>query len=99
VIIVSHDNRIKEITDRVLWLDDRKFKNMVGTAIDPVCGMSLDKDNAPQQATISGRYYYFCANGCRDEFLAGTAQFMRKRMFLNLGNNLMRRRHLPLSLV
>lgn len=75
VIIVSHDDRIKEIADRVLWLEDGKFKNIVEMAIDPVCGMSLDKENAPTQATLDGRTFYFCANGCRKEFLSDPAQF------------------------
>lgn len=26
VVIVSHDARIKDIADRVLWLEDGKFK-------------------------------------------------------------------------
>ncbi len=75
VITLSHDDRIKEIADRVMWLEDGEFKNMVEMAIDPVCGMSIDKENAPAQATSNGRSYYFCANGCRDEFLADPAQF------------------------
>lgn len=75
VIIVSHDDRIREIADRVLWLEDGQFKNMVEMAIDPVCGMSIDKENAPAQASMNGRTFNFCANGCRDEFLADPAQF------------------------
>ncbi|MGB3713617.1 MAG: hypothetical protein WA996_04230 [Candidatus Promineifilaceae bacterium] len=75
VIIVSHNNRIKDIADRVMWLDDGKFKNLVEMAIDPVCGTSSDKENAPTQTTISGLPFYFWANGYRDEFLANLAQF------------------------
>lgn len=36
VIIVSHDQRIKDIADRVLWLEDGQFKNEVEMALDPV---------------------------------------------------------------
>jgi putative ABC transport system ATP-binding protein len=32
VIIVSHDQRIKDIADRVFWLEDGMFKNMVEMA-------------------------------------------------------------------
>lgn len=42
VIIVSHDERIKEIADRVLWLEDGEFKDVDKMAIDPVSGMSID---------------------------------------------------------
>jgi putative ABC transport system ATP-binding protein len=75
VIIVSHDDRIKEIADRVLWLEDGEFRSMVEMTIDPVCGMSLDQENAPVRATVNGRIFYFCANGCRNEFLANPTRF------------------------
>jgi len=76
VIIVSHDQRIKDIADRVLWLEDGEFKNIVEMALDPVCGMSIDIEHAPAQAQVDGDSYYFCANGCRDEFLANPARFL-----------------------
>ena len=76
VIIVSHDQRIRDIADRVLWLDDGEFKNMVEMALDPVCGMSVDRDSAPAQAQYGGNTFYFCANGCRDEFLANPRVFV-----------------------
>jgi putative ABC transport system ATP-binding protein len=76
VIIVSHDQRIKDIADRVLWLEDGEFKSAVEMALDPVCGMSVDKETAPAQAVWKGRTIYFCAKGCRDEFLASPDEFM-----------------------
>jgi putative ABC transport system ATP-binding protein len=76
VIIVSHDQRIKDIADRVLWLEDGTFKDVVEMAIDPVCGMSVDRDSAPAQAKWQGQTFYFCANGCRDEFLASPERFL-----------------------
>jgi putative ABC transport system ATP-binding protein len=36
VIIVSHDQRIKGIADRILWLEDGAFKDVVEMAVDPV---------------------------------------------------------------
>ena len=76
VIIVSHDDRIKEIADRVLWLEDGQFMDMVEMATDPVCGMSIDMLHAPAKAEIDGENYYFCANGCRNEFLANPSSFL-----------------------
>jgi len=76
VIIVSHDQRIKEIADRVLWLEDGRFKDMVEMTVDPVCGMSVDKEQAPVTAEYDGRLFYFCARGCRDEFLETPEQFL-----------------------
>jgi len=76
VIIVSHDERIKAIADRVLWLEDGEFKSMVEMVIDPVCGMALDKENAPAQTEVDGQVVYFCANGCRDEFLIEPTRYV-----------------------
>src|SRR3990172_5053588 len=46
VVVVSHDQRIREIADRVLWLEDGGFKTLAATASDPVCGMAIEKDRA-----------------------------------------------------
>jgi putative ABC transport system ATP-binding protein len=71
VVIVSHDARIKDIADRVLWLEDGQFKSVVEMATDPVCGMAVERDGAIA-GVRGGETYYFCAEGCRDEFLAGS---------------------------
>ena len=76
VVIVSHDQRIKDIADRVLWLEDGEFKDVVEMALDPVCGMSVDKESAPAQAVVDGRTFYFCARGCRVEFLSSPERFL-----------------------
>jgi putative ABC transport system ATP-binding protein len=77
VVIVSHDQRIKDIADRILWLEDGEFKEMVstlappasaGVATDPVCGMAVEQDKAISLA-LKGTTDYFCARGCRDEFM------------------------------
>jgi putative ABC transport system ATP-binding protein len=75
VVIVSHDQRIKDIADRVLWLEDGQFKEMVTMAVDPVCGMSVERENAIH-ASWNGGEYYFCAKGCRDEFLNEPEKYM-----------------------
>src|SRR5574338_1364770 len=46
VVIVSHDQRIKDIADRVLWLEDGEIKQAISMAVDPVCGMSVERENA-----------------------------------------------------
>ena len=69
VVIVSHDARIKDIADRVLWLEDGQFKDIVEMATDPVCGMAVERDGSVTGVRDGGTYY-FCAKGCRDEFLS-----------------------------
>jgi putative ABC transport system ATP-binding protein len=76
VIIVSHDQRIRDIADRILWLEDGQFKNMVEMALDPVCGMSVDRESAPAQTTYDGQLFFFCADGCRRDFLADPTRFI-----------------------
>jgi putative ABC transport system ATP-binding protein len=38
VVIVSHDQRIRDIADRVLWLEDGEFKDLVTITTDPSAG-------------------------------------------------------------
>jgi len=74
VVIVSHDQRIKDIADRVLWLEDGKFKELVTMATDPVCGMPVERENAIKWEWES-QIYFFCATGCRDDFASHPEQF------------------------
>ncbi len=84
IVIVSHDQRIKDIADRVLWLEDGEFKDTVitlasrasaGAAIDPVCGMSVEPEQAIQ-IEWKGQIYSFCAQGCRNEFIEDPQKFI-----------------------
>jgi putative ABC transport system ATP-binding protein len=76
VVIVSHDQRIKDIADRVLWLEDGQFKQMISMEADPVCGMAVEREQAVQ-IELDRQVYFFCARGCRDEFLADPDRFRR----------------------
>ena len=75
VVIVSHDQRIRDIADRVLWLEDGQFKEAVIMAVDPVCGMAVEGRKAVS-AEWDRVTFYFCSNGCRQEFLSSPAEFM-----------------------
>jgi putative ABC transport system ATP-binding protein len=68
VVIVSHDTRIKEHADRILWLEDGKFSEMSAMVTDPVCGMSIEKDKAAATLVDSGKTLYFCSKGCAKEY-------------------------------
>ena len=74
VVIVSHDARIKDIADRVLWLEDGQFKDMVAMATDPVCGMAVEREKAVV-GEWEGKPFYFCSRGCRNEFFEDPRQF------------------------
>ena len=69
VLCVSHDHRIRDIADRVLWLEDGRLRE-VHTVKDPVCGMALDESLAPVRFPLNGSTYYFCGPACRNAFVA-----------------------------
>lgn len=75
VVIVSHDQRIKDIADRVLWLEDGQFKEMALMATDPVCGMAVERARSVS-AEWGGRTFYFCSRGCKAEFMVDPETFV-----------------------
>ena len=46
------------------------------TAIDPVCGMSVDPASAAGSMTYGGVTYWFCSSGCRRRFEAEPSTFV-----------------------
>jgi P-type Cu+ transporter len=51
---------------------------MANTAIDPVCGMSVDKNNAAGQAAYKGTTYYFCSTECKTKFQQHPEQYVKQ---------------------
>lgn len=74
VVIVSHDSRLKDIADRVLWLEDGEFRSISEMATDPVCGMAVEREGSPHFAH-DGQTHFFCSPACRDEFAADPERF------------------------
>ena len=68
VVIVSHDERLREVADRVLWLEDGRLKALAALVRDPVCGMLLDPADAPARLDEDGAVLYFCSRGCREQY-------------------------------
>jgi len=81
VIIVSHDQRIKDIADRVLWLEDGQFKEMRTMTTDPVCKMSIERENAAATVSVNGTTFYLCAEGCRGEFVVSHGETSSPKNF------------------
>ena len=73
VIIVSHDDRLREIADRVLWLEDGSFRQVANLEVDPVCRMSVEPTGAHLE--WHGRTVWFCSEGCKREFAEGPNRF------------------------
>ena len=75
VVIVSHDTRLREIADRVLWLEDGTFRELTTMATDPVCGMPVEAADNPSLSR-DGSTWWFCSTHCRDEFDADPDRFL-----------------------
>ncbi|MHB8508014.1 MAG: ATP-binding cassette domain-containing protein [Candidatus Dormibacteria bacterium] len=76
VVIVSHDQRIRDIADRVLWLEDGGFKELAGMATDPVCRMAVERGTAVP-AKYHAITYFFCSRGCEAEFFNSPEEFLK----------------------
>ena len=50
--------------------DERSYK-------DPVCGMVVSRLTAVAEAEYQRKTYYFCAQVCRDAFLADPLRYLR----------------------
>lgn len=72
VLIVTHDPRIEDIADRILWLEDGKIVDRKSEAHhwvrDPVCGMRVDEWQAIHFANYNQNRYVFCSDRCQERF-------------------------------
>jgi putative ABC transport system ATP-binding protein len=74
VVIVTHDTRLEEIANRVLWLEDGTFRELATMATDPVCGMTVAQHDGPH-LQLDGTVWWFCSTACREEFTADPGRF------------------------
>ena len=79
VILVTHDPRVEDIADRILWLEDGEFRDRKAEehswVHDPVCGMRVDAWTAEVSTELDNERYVFCSTRCRDRFLAEPARY------------------------
>ena len=47
-------------------------------AVDPVCGMTVDPENAAGKSGYGGQTYYFCSNGCKARFDADPQRYVAR---------------------
>ena len=79
VVAVSHDHRIEDVADRVLWLEDGQLSDRPPeagrSARDPVCGMMIDASRAAGQRDGAGGRFWFCSDICVERFDAEPARY------------------------
>ncbi|NOY66017.1 MAG: ATP-binding cassette domain-containing protein [Gammaproteobacteria bacterium] len=81
VIIVTHDPRVEDIADRILWLEDgkltdRKEENHKWVK-DPVCGMHIDEWTAKIKIDYNNTTFSFCSNTCLKRFDDNPAKYTK----------------------
>ncbi len=81
VVLVTHDRRVEEISDRVLWLEDGSLRDRKAEphswVRDPVCGMRVDEWTATHVTELDGVKYAFCSAGCKERFVAAPERYQR----------------------
>jgi putative ABC transport system ATP-binding protein len=72
VVVVTHDPRVEDVADRVLWLEDGKIRDrrseVHSWVRDPVCGMRVDEWTAVHSSEHASRRYVFCSQACLERF-------------------------------
>lgn len=56
--------------------DEQVMDTGSAQATDPVCGMTVDVAEPGARATVGGRDYVFCGQGCADAFVSNPAAFV-----------------------
>ena len=49
-----------------------------GSAIDPICGMTVEMANARFTSQFEGQTYYFCSDSCRQTFNRDPAAALKR---------------------
>ncbi|MBI2854828.1 MAG: ATP-binding cassette domain-containing protein [Chloroflexi bacterium] len=82
VLIVTHDPRLEDVADRILWLEDGRLLDRKEEAhlwvTDPVCGMKVDEWTATYFATHQGKRYFFCSQRCLERFQKDPEPYIKK---------------------
>lgn len=83
VIMVTHDNRVEDIADRKLWLEDGRLRDRKSESHhwvrDPVCGMRVDEWTAVESQVFKQKKYIFCSRKCAQRFSAKPEKYIHTR--------------------
>lgn len=69
VVIVSHDQRLAEIADRILWMEDGQIRAKEELETDANCGSSVEVNPKTPTLSYRGKNYYFCSEICKKEYI------------------------------
>ncbi|MEK7424832.1 MAG: ATP-binding cassette domain-containing protein [Actinomycetota bacterium] len=77
IVIVSHDDRLREIADRTLWLEDGAFRELDTMVVDPVCAMNVRPGDITPHYLYGGTTHWFCSQACRNDFAEHPESYLR----------------------
>jgi putative ABC transport system ATP-binding protein len=83
VVLVTHDPRVEDVADHILWLEDgalrdRKSERHVWVR-DPVCNMRVDEWTATMRIEYHEQQYVFCSKRCMERFQADPTRYFSTR--------------------
>ncbi|MFV2002880.1 MAG: ATP-binding cassette domain-containing protein [Paracoccaceae bacterium] len=82
VVLVTHDQRVEEVADRILWLEDGNLRDRKQETrewvYDPVCNMRVDGWTSTIFVDVSGIRYHFCSERCRQRFTAEPNRYIQQ---------------------
>lgn len=73
------DNKLVAFVETYLRLEIEPRYQDENRVIDPVCGMSVNRAEAPASAEYAGKTYFFCVAECRDRFAANPERYVPRR--------------------
>jgi putative ABC transport system ATP-binding protein len=81
VLIVTHDRRVEDVADRILWLEDghirdRKLETHEWVR-DPVCSMRIDSWASTIFIDLKDERYHFCSERCQTRFTTEPARYIK----------------------
>jgi len=72
VILVTHDPRVEDIADRILWLEDGAIRDRKEDEHSwipcPVCHMRVDEWTTRFSTKYQDKHYAFCSQRCQERF-------------------------------
>ncbi len=94
VSVVSNSLRLRRFKESWMGNEEKKLSvlddaaregkvgeeepEMMGKAIDPVCGMKIKKKDAAATSEYKGKTIYFCNKSCKEEFDADPEKYIEK---------------------
>jgi YHS domain-containing protein len=50
---------------------------LLAQTTDPICGMDMTQSKIADTVTVDGKLYAFCNPGCKEEFVADPAKYLK----------------------